>query len=431
MKDVVIVEGVRTPFVKSGTLAKDLPAQELARQVLQALLGRVSLRAEELDEVIFGCVAQPAEAANVARVALINAGLPLGIPAHTVHRNCASSMQSVSAAFEMIQAGSAEVVVAGGTESLSNTPLIYSKAFTEFFARLSRARTLGQKLSTLAGFRLSMLAPRVSLMEGLTDPTCGLNMGQTAEVLAREFGIGRAEQDAFAVESHRKAAAAQKSGRLAREIAPLYAPPSFEPLSLDNGVRPDSSVEKLAGLKTVFDRAHGTVTAGNSSQITDGAVALLVTTRERAESWGVKPLARIAGFAYAGLEPKRMGLGPVYSSARLLKKLGRRLSDMQLVEINEAFAAQVLACLRAFESDTVSRERLGLDAALGALDPARLNVNGGAIALGHPVGSSGGRLLLTLALELKDRGLSTGLATLCVGGGQGAAFVLERTEYTQ
>ena len=275
------------------------------------------------------------------------------------------------------------------------------------------------------------LNPRISLMEGLTDPTCGLNMGQTAEILAREFGITRTQQDEFSVQSHKKAAAARKSGRFAREIAAIFAPPKFTPIKDDNGIREDSSVEKLAKLKPVFDRNNGTVTAANSSQITDGAVALLITTAERAKAMGIKPLAKIVGSAYSGLDPRRMGLGPVYSTAKLLKATGLSMKDMQLFEINEAFAAQVLSCLKAFESDAISKEHLGLDKAPGAIDPALLNVNGGGISLGHPVGSSGGRLLLTLAHELIERKAHQGLATLCVGGGQGAAFILERTDYTR
>lgn len=431
MKDIVLVDGVRTPFVKSGTAAKNLPAQDLARQVLTAFLKKVRIKPESIDEVVFGCVAQPSDAANVTRVAALDAGLPPSIPAYTVHRNCASSMQAVSEACQLIETGQAEVVIAGGTESLSNSPLIYNKDFTEFFSQLSRAKTALQRLKVFMTFRPRMLNPRIGLAEGLSDPTCGLNMGQTAEVLSRDFGISRQAQDQFAVDSHLKAAAAAASGRLAREITPLFAPPQFEPILADNGVRPDSSLEKLAKLPTVFQKYHGSVTAGNSSQITDGAVALMITTKERAQEMGLKPLARIAGWAYAGLDPKRMGLGPVFSTARLLTRLKRKLSDMELVEINEAFAAQVLACLEAFSSQKFAAEHLGLTQALGEISPSILNVNGGAIALGHPVGSSGGRLLLTLAMELKERNRSTGLATLCVGGGQGAAFVLERTAYTQ
>jgi len=431
-QQLVIVDGVRTPFIKSGAEVREAGAAELGRQVLQALFKRVPVDPREVDEIILGCVAQPFDAANVTRVAQINAGLPLSIPSYTVHRNCASSMQAVSSACEQILSGRAEVVVAGGTESLSNTPLVYSPRATAWFAKLNRAKTLGQKAGLLLKAPWGeFLRPRVSLVEGLSDPTCGLNMGQTAEILADEFGLSRLVQDEFAVQSHLKAAKAQASGRFDREIAPLYCPPSMAPLSRDNGIRADSSVEKLAKLKTVFARDHGTVTAGNASQITDGAVALLVTTLDKARSWGLRPLALIRGYAYAGLDPRRMGLGPVYASGRLFRTLGLGMADMDVVEINEAFAAQVLACLRGFADEKVAVERLGLERAAGAVDPARLNVNGGAIALGHPVGSSGGRLLLTLAHELIERKASRGLATLCVGGGQGAAFVLERDEHTR
>jgi acetyl-CoA acyltransferase len=431
-QELVILDGIRTPFLKSGSDAKDLFAADLGRQVMQALFKKVPVDPAIIDEIIFGCVAQPFDQANVTRVAQIQAGLPQSIPAYTVHRNCSSSMQSVTNACEQILSGRAEVVLAGGMESLSNTPLVYSRKATAFFGRLARAKTLGQRLAVFATIPLGeFLKPRLSLVEGLTDPTCGLNMGQTAEVLANEYGLSRLQQDQYAVESHRKAAAARKSGRLAKEIAPLFCPPDMHPVLQDNGIREDSSVERLAKLPTVFDRAHGTVTAGNASQITDGAVALIITTKEKAQQLGIKPLARIAGSAYAGLDPKRMGLGPVYSTGRLFKQLGLTMKQMDLVEINEAFAAQVLTCLQAFGSEKISRERLGLDSAAGEIDPAILNVNGGAIALGHPVGSSGGRLLLTLATEMIERGKERGLATLCVGGGQGAAFVLERTSYTR
>jgi len=429
---LVIAEGVRTPFLKSGSDAKDLSAAELGRQVLQALFKRAPVDPKEVDEIIFGCVAQPFDAANVTRVAAINAGLPLSIPAYTVHRNCSSSMQSVTNACEMILSGRAQVVVAGGMESLSSTPLVYNKKATDWFAKLGRAKTPMQKATLfLKAPWGDFFKPRISLMEGLSDPTCGLGMGQTAEILANEFGISRAQQDQFSVESHQKAAKAQAAGRFDREIAPLFAGKDLAPILKDNGIRPDSSLEKLAKLKTVFARDHGTVTAGNASQITDGAVALLVTTLDRAKAWGLKPLAVIKGQAYAGLDPKRMGLGPVYSTGKLFKQMGLKMADMDVVEINEAFAAQVLSCLKGFEDPKIAVDRLGLDSAAGALDPAKLNINGGAIALGHPVGSSGGRLLLTVAHELIERNAHRGLATLCVGGGQGAAFVLERTSETR
>ncbi len=432
MKEIVIAEGVRTPFIRSGGEAKAMQAWDFGSVVMKALLEKTGLDPKELDEIIFGCVAQPFDAANVTRVAQIRAGLPLDIPAYTVHRNCSSSMQSVSNAIEMIQSGRAELVMAGGMESLSNTPLVYNAKATAYFAQLARAKTAGQRLLLMLKAPWGeFFKPRISLMEGLTDPTCGLNMGQTAEILAREFGISRLDQDQFATASHLKAAAARKSGRLGKEIAPIYAPPSFAPLNQDNGIREDSSPEKLSTLKTVFDRAHGTVTAGNASQITDGAVALLITTPERAAKMGLKPLVKITGHAYAGLDPRRMGLGPVYSTGRLFKQLGLTMKDMDVVEINEAFAAQVIACQKAFASEEISKGRLGLDSAAGPIEPSILNVNGGAIALGHPVGSSGGRLLLTVAHELIERDKKMGLATLCVGGGQGAAFVIERGEGTR
>jgi acetyl-CoA acetyltransferase family protein len=429
---LVIVDGVRTPFLKAGSDAKDLSAAELGKQVMQALMKKVPVKPEEIDEIIFGCVAQPFDQANVTRVAHIKAGLPLSIPSYTVHRNCSSSMQSVTNACEQILSGRAQVVIAGGMESLSSTPLVYNQAATKWFGKLSRAKTFGQRLSLMLSAPWgAFLKPRISLMEGLTDPTCGLNMGQTAEILANEFGISRIQQDQFSVESHQKAAKAQAAGRFDREISPLFCPPTMAPVSKDNGIRADSSLEKLAKLKTVFAKEHGTVTAGNASQITDGAVALVITTMERAQAMGVKPLAVIKGQAYAGLDPQRMGLGPVYSTGRLFKQLGLTMKQMDVVEINEAFAAQVLSCTHAFASEEISTKRLGLDKAAGELDPAKLNVNGGAIALGHPVGSSGGRLLLTLAHELIARDKPMGLATLCVGGGQGAAFVLERTSQTR
>jgi acetyl-CoA C-acetyltransferase/acetyl-CoA acyltransferase len=431
-QELVILDGVRTPFLKSGSDAKDLQAADLGKQILQALFKQVPVKPEQVDEIIFGCVAQPFDQANVTRVAQIKAGLPLAIPSYTVHRNCSSSMQSVTNACESIAAGRAKLVLAGGMESLSNTPLVYSRKATAWFGKLSRAKTLGQRLGLFAGAPWGeFFKPRISLMEGLTDPTCGLNMGQTAEVLANEFGLSRTQQDQFSVDSHLKAAKAQAAGRFDREIAPLFCPPSMAPVAKDNGIRADSSLEKLAKLKTVFAKEHGTVTAGNASQITDGAVALVVTTMEQAQAMGVKPLAVIKGQAYAGLDPQRMGLGPVYSTGRLFRQLGLTMKQMDVVEINEAFAAQVLACLQAFASEEISVKRLGLDKAAGELDPAKLNVNGGAIALGHPVGSSGGRLLLTLAHELIARDKQIGLATLCVGGGQGAAFVLERNSQTR
>ena len=287
-----------------------------------------------------------------------------------------------------------------------------------------RAKTPGQKLAAFARFRPRMLKPRIALAEGLTDLVCGLNMGQTAEVLAREFRITREAQDRFALESHQRAIAGRE--RLRDEIVPMFPPPRYAPVLEDVGPRENQTLEQLARLRPYFDRKNGTVTVGNSCQITDGAVALLVGDDASAREWKTPPLARIRSFAFAGLAPQRMGLGPVFAAAKALSRAGLELSDCELFEINEAFAAQVLGCMEAAKSETFARNELKRDRPLGEFPSERLNVNGGAIALGHPVGASGARLLLTLALEMRRRGVKRGLAALCVGGGQGAAFVLER-----
>jgi acetyl-CoA acyltransferase len=270
------------------------------------------------------------------------------------------------------------------------------------------------------------LSPRIAIVEGLTDPFCSLNMGQTAEVLAKEFKISREEQDAFALASHQKTIAAQKAGKFADEIAPLPVPPKFEKtLSLDSGPRDGQSMEALAKLKPYFDRKYGSVTVGNACPITDGAAMALIASDEGLKKLGgVKPIAKIRAYAFAGLDPERMGLGPVYASFKALKKAGLELKDMGVVEINEAFAAQVIACLKAFDSETFCQEKLGRSK-MGAIDPSKLNPNGGAIALGHPVGATGARIALTAALEMKRRGERFALASLCIGGGQGGAIVLE------
>jgi len=426
-KQMVIVDGVRTPFVKAGTVARELPAVELGRQALVALMAKLNLKPDAVDEVVIGCVGTPSDAANIARVIALRAGIDRSIPARTVSRNCASGMESITSAAEKILAGQSEVAIAGGAESMSQAPLIWPQAFAFWLDDWRRAKSLGAKAAALFKLKTAFFTPRVGIMEGLTDPVCGLNMGQTAEVLARDYGISREEQDRFSLESHRRAEAATKEGRLAEEMTPLFIPPKFEPLAQDNGIRNGQTMEALGKLRPVFDAKWGTVTAGNSSQLTDGAAALIVTTAERAKAEGWPVLGRLRAYAYAGLDPSRMGLGPVYAAARALDRAGMTLKDMELIEINEAFAAQVLACGRAFESAAFAKEQLGRNTALGTLDFARLNVNGGAIALGHPVGVSGTRLVLTLFKEMKRRGLGVGLASLCIGGGQGAALILDRS----
>jgi len=424
-RTVVLVDGVRTPFAKSGTALKDVPAQELGRVAVRELLARTEFDPARLDEVVLGNCGTPADAANLARVAALEAGVPKSVPAFTVHRNCASGIESIAQAAYKIEAGVASAIVAGGAESMSNYPLMMGPALTEAFAASARGRTPLAQLAPFTRIGLKALQPRIAIVEGLTDPVSGLNMGQTAEVLAREWGITREAQDRYALESHRRTIAAWDEGRMQDEVRPYFPPPSFEPVAIDVGPRREQTMEQLAKLKPFFDRRHGTVTVGNACPITDGAAAVLVMDEEKARAEGYRPLGRLRSFAFAGLDPERMGLGPAYATPVALERAGITLQDIALIEMNEAFAAQVLANLAAFESDAFAREQLGLAHAIGAIDPSKLNVNGGAIALGHPVGVSGTRLVLTLLYELRRRGGGLGLATLCVGGGQGAAVVVE------
>ena len=424
MSGAWILAGVRTPFAKAGGLLRDTPVYELGRVAMAELLARAELDPARLDEVIMGNCAQPAEAANVARVTALRAGVPEAISAATVHRNCASGMEAVASASYRIAAGEAHLVLAGGMESMSQIPLMYTMEYARWLESLMRAKSVVQKLAVFSRFRPHMLRPRIALAEGLTDLVCGLNMGETAEVLAREFRIGREAQDRYALESHQRAIAGRE--RLREEIVPVFPPPTHAALQDDVGPRENQTLEQLARLKPYFDRKNGTVTVGNSCQVTDGAVALLIGDDAAAREWKSPPLARIRSFAFAGLSPARMGLGPVFAASRALSRAGLELKDCELFEINEAFAAQVLACLQAARSAAFAKDELKRDRPLGEFPLERLNVNGGAIALGHPVGASGARLLLTLALEMRRRGVRRGLASLCVGGGQGAAFVLER-----
>ncbi|MGI8601615.1 MAG: thiolase family protein [Verrucomicrobiales bacterium] len=404
MNALVVIDGVRTPFCKAGTTLAGLGAADLGRIAVTALLARTGIDPEIVDEVIFGCVGQPADSANVARVIALRSGLPERIPAVSVHRNCASGMEAVTSAVEKLAAGHGEVFIVGGTESMSHLPLLFPKGTGAKFARLARGRGLAARLGASLKFRPADFKPVPALRLALVDPVAGMNMGETAELLAREHHISRQDQDRFALRSHQRAELGKES--LAQEIAPVHLDDGTA-VTADNGVRPDSTLEKLAKLAPAFlNHGCGTVTAGNSSQITDGAVALLVMSASRAQALGLEPLGRIERYAYAGCDPRRMGLGPVNA----IEKAGRPVGDADVVELNEAFAAQSLAVLQE----------------LGGVAEEKLNPNGGAIALGHPVGASGARLILTCLKELKRRKANTGLATLCVGGGQGGAVWLER-----
>jgi len=426
---IVLAAGVRLPQARAGGAFAREDAGHLGAAVTRECLARSGVDPSLLSEVVVGCVGPPHDQANIARVIALRAGVPRGVPAHTVARNCASGMEAVSTAATALRAGRGDLFLVAGVEVMSAYPLVYNQRAVGFFSRLMRARTPLQKLATFASFRPAMMAPRITLTEGLTDPTVGLIMGSTAEVLAREWSIPRDEADRFALQSHQKAMAARDSGRLAKEIhphLPLGARPGQLPLAHDDGIRDDQSMEALGKLKPYFEKPDGVVTVGNACGITDGACAMLVTTLSRARELGLTPMAALRAWAFSGCDPARMGLGPVHASARALRDAGCRLADMDVIEINEAFAVQVLACLRAFESDAFAADELGLGQALGTVDPTKLNRNGGAIAIGHPVGATGARLLLTAATELAVADENLALASLCIGGGQGGAFVLER-----
>ncbi len=410
---IVVIAGVRTPFAKVGTSLAEVGAGDLARSVLLGVLVRTGVDPSRIDEVILGCVAQPAEAPNLARVAALRSGIPKHVPAVTVQRNCASGTEAITQAWLRIRSGEGHLYLVGGVESMSGIPLLFPRSAGRKFASLVGGKGFLPRIRAVAALRPRDFRPTAALKLGLSDPVSGLNMGETAEVLARELGIERDEQDAFALRSHLRAAAA--TDKLAEEIVPAYDTSRGVAVLRDNGVRPQQTIEALAKLRPVFEPETGTVTAGNSSQITDGAVALLVGTESAARELNVEPLGILEGFAYAGCDPERMGLGPVFAIERLFERLHRTVDEADLVEINEAFAAQVLAVLRKLKT-------MGI----GEISDEKLNVNGGAIALGHPVGASGARLVLTALKELRRRDGHDALVSLCVGGGQGAALWLKR-----
>ena len=427
MNEVVIVDGLRTPYIKAGTLFKSLPAQELGRLVVAELLERTGIDRNLIDEVVIGNIAQPPEATNIARVIALKSGIPRHVPAVTVARNCASGIESIANAHLKIAAGMAEVIVAGGVESMSNIPILYPPEYADVLADMAKAKTATQKFGAFTKIKPKYFKPVIGLQVGLTDPICDLNMGETAEVLAKEFDISREEQDTFALLSHQRATQATDLGKLREEIVPVFPPPKYNTVvDEDNGIRKNQSLDALAKLKPVFDRYFGTVTPGNASQITDGASAVLLMSAQKAKELGYEPLGLVRSYAFAGLDPARMGLGPSLATPKALKLAGLSFKQIQLIEMNEAFAAQVIANEKVFRDSKLSQKWLGREEPIGEINRDLLNVNGGAIALGHPVGSSGTRLILTLLKEMKRRDLNLGLATLCVGGGQGAAMIVER-----
>jgi acetyl-CoA C-acetyltransferase/acetyl-CoA acyltransferase len=424
---IAIVSGFRSPMGKAGGALKSLTAHDLGARIVKEVVLRSKIDPNQIDEVIIGNVSQPAEAANIARVIALKAGIPESVPAFTVHRNCASGMEAMTTAMSKILNGESQIILAGGVESMSNIPLMFGKKMTALFGSLMKAKTLGQKLSAISTFRPSFLKPIVGLVQGLTDPISGLIMGCTAENIAKDFAITRQEQDEFAMRSHQKAEKAIASGIFKEEIIPVFNNDAKTSLMIeeDEGVRKGQTLEALAKLKPYFEKGTGTVTVANSSQVTDGAAFAVLMTESKAKELGLEVLGYIREFAYAGLDPSRMGLGPVFATKKLFDKTGLSMKDIELFEINEAFAAQVIGCQRAFASDEFAKKHFGLDKALGAIDPEILNVNGGAVALGHPVGMSGARIVIHTLRELKRRGKNRGLASICIGGGQGGSVLLE------
>ena len=424
-KRPVLVAGVRTPFLKSGTGFQGLSAADLGVSVMQEVLARSEVGPDEVDEVILGCCGQSSKEANVARVLSLRAGLPTETPAYTVHRNCASGMQSIEEGARRIQEKPDGIYLVGGTESMSDYPLLFNDGFKSFLGALARCKSTSARLRQLMRFRLRYLKPRIALLEGLTDPTCGLVMGLTAEKLAEEFAISRKDQDLFAVASHQKAVDAWASGQMDDEVLTMWPGKARKAVRMDNGPREGQNLDALSRLRPFFDRREGSVTVGNACPVTDGSVALMLMSEATAQARGLQPLGRMICSTTVGLEPDRMGLGPAIAAPRAIRDAGLDARDMEVWEINEAFSAQVLACLDAMDSASFGRDRLGLTGAFGAPDIDKVNPRGGAVALGHPVGATGSRLVLSLLRQLQANGGGMGIATLCVGGGQGAAQIWE------
>ncbi len=421
---VAIIEGVRTPFARAGTTLKSLSAIDLGKIAVGELIQRTNLDPSSIDLLVYGTVIPSVLAPNIAREIALMPVLPKSVQAWAVSRACASANQAITDAADQIALGHADIAIAGGAESLSNVPILHSRGFSDALVAASKAKTLGQRLQSLATLRPKDLIP---ITPAIAEPTTGESMGQSAEKMAKLNGVTRAEQDELALASHRNAAQGTTDGRLTAEIAATYLPPRYaQVMTEDNGVRSDSTLEQLAALRPVFDKRYGTVTAGNSSPLTDGAGAVLLMSEERAKALGYTPLAYIKSYAYAALDPGEQLLqAPVLAAPVALRRAGLTLQDMDLVEMHEAFAAQVLSNLRGFESQHWA-ERAGLTKPLGAVDRTKLNVMGGSLAIGHPFGATGARITTTLAHELARRNGRFGLMTVCAAGGMGFSMVIER-----
>jgi acetyl-CoA C-acetyltransferase len=423
-RPVFIIDGSRTPFLKARTGPGPFTPVDLAVQCGRPLLARQPFSADSFDQVILGCVNVIADEMNPARVAALRLGMGEDMVAFTVQINCGSGMQSIDTAYRYIREGHANLILAGGTEALSYAPLVWPNQGVRWFAGLATAKGIGAKIMAALKVKPSYLKPIIGLERGLTDPITELNMGQTAEVVGHLFGITREQSDAYAAESHQRLAKAQKEGFLKGEVETAFARDG-KFYDHDDGVRPDSTPETLAILRPVFERPWGQVTAGNSSQITDGASWVILASEDAVAKYALTPKAAIIDSQWSALDPSIMGLGPVLCSTAILKRNELTLQEVDTWELNEAFATQVLGCLAAWNDDKFCREVLKLDGAAGELDRARLNVDGGAISLGHPVGTSGNRIVLHLVNAMKRLGTRRGIATECIGGGLGGAMLIE------
>lgn len=430
LREVYIVDGARTPFLKAKGKAGPFSASDLAVKAGRELLQRYQFSPTDIEEVVIGCVMPSADEANIGRVIALRLGCGKSVPAWTVQRNCASGMQALDSAAKDIAMGTYDLVLAGGTEAMSRAPLLYDDQMTNWFASMAGARDWKTKLKIWTQFKpASAIRPVIALLKGLRDPLVNLSMGQTAENLAYRFDITREEMDQFALTSHQRAAIGEDEKHFI-EIETIYDKQgNFT--TMDDGIRRDSSMEKLAKLKPFFDKKFGSVTPGNSSQISDGAAMLLLASKEAIIKYKLPILAQIKCTEWAGVDPAEMGIGPVFATNQILQKENLNLSDIDYWEINEAFAAQVIGCVRAFASETYCKENLRVEKALGEIDPATLNVDGGAIAIGHPVGASGARIVLHLAETLRRLNAKKGIATICIGGGQGGAMLIENVSEVQ
>lgn len=422
-RPVYIVDGARTPFLKARGAPGPFSAADLATQAARSLLLRQPFAPTAFDEVIAGCVMPGPDEANIARIVALRLGCGERMPAFTVQRNCASGMQAIDTAARNIGSGRAELVLAGGIEAMSHAPVLLGNAMVAWLAGWSRAKGVAARARALAQLRPAWFTPVIGLLRGLTDPVVGLSMGQTAEILAHRFGIGREHMDAFALASHQRLAAAQDEGRL-DEIEVVYDRDGNCHGS-DDGLRRETDMTTLGRLKPVFDRPFGKVTAGNSAQVTDGAAWLILASEDAVRRHGLPVLARLVDSEWAGLDPAQMGLGPVHAMAPLLMRHGYDSGDIDYWEINEAFAAQVLACLAAWSDAAYCRTQFARETPFAPIDQARLNIDGGGVSLGHPVGASGARITLHLVHVLRRHNARRGIASLCIGGGQGGALLIE------